>query len=125
MPQQSNNCVEYFEFRRGGRVVEGAPLCGVTLQAAGSMRFRWNETNPNRNKLSSLGLHRGSVIVPIQLDHTHIVYNVKEAGDTAGKIGDGIITTNKSLVPSVTVADCMSLYLYEPETGVFGERKPS
>lgn len=113
MPQQSNNCVEYFEFRRAGRVVEGVPLCGVTLLAAGSMRFRWNETNLNRGNLPC-------GVVPVQLDHTHIVYNVKEAGDTAGKIGDGIITTNKSLVPSVTVADCMPLYLYEPETGVFG-----
>ncbi len=137
MPQQNSNLFEFFEFRRGGQVVEGAPVCGLTLKAAGSMRFRWNENNPNRTILSSSGLTRGSasdravqivgssptmthVITPVQLDHTHIVYNVHEAGDTQDKIGDGIITTNKALVPSVTVADCMPLYLYEPETGVFG-----
>ena len=113
MPQQSNNCVEFFDFRCGGRVVEGAPVCGVTLLAAGSMRFRWNENNPNRDLLPSN-------IVPVQLDHTHIVYDVHAAGDTEGKIGDGIITTNRSLVPGVTVADCMPIYLYESETGVFG-----
>ena len=107
------NKVEYFEFRRGGKVVEGAPVCGLTLLAAGSMRFRWNETNPNRELLAS-------AIVPVQLDHTHIVYDVHNADDTKEKIGDGIITTNRSLVPSVTVADCMPVYLYEPETGVFG-----
>ena len=140
MPQPSK--IEVFEFRRGGVVVEGAPLCGLTLLAAGSMRFRWNEENPNRENVfsqlvSSSGLTRGSapnrdgkivgssptmthVITPVQLDHTHIVYDVHEAGDTQDKIGDGIITTNRTLMPSVTVADCMPLYLYDPETGVFG-----
>ena len=142
--------IEYFEFRRNGKIVEGAPLCGLTLKAAGSMRFRWNETNPNREKLFSLssnssspsltnlslpnlnnmsspslnnmsssGLTRGS-IVPVQLDHTHIVYDVKSAEDTKNKIGDGIITKNPALIPTVTVADCMPLYLYDPITGVFG-----
>jgi YfiH family protein len=136
MPQPNSDLFEFFEFRRGGQVVEGAPVCGLTLKAAGSMRFRWNENNPNRNtvfekmrwlSLRSLSLVEGSKLpqekrklVPVQLDHTHIVYNVHEAGDTQDKIGDGMITTNKALVPSVTVADCMPLYLYEPETGVFG-----
>ena len=61
MPQQNNNCqlpagpealFEFFEFRRDGKIVEGAPLCGLSLKAAGSMRFRWNEQNPNREKLN-------------------------------------------------------------------------
>ena len=123
MPQLSNDLFEFFEFRRGGKVVEGAPVCGLSLKAAGSMRFRWNETNPNRELLKSAVVSAGSTtvsIVPVQLEHTHIVYDIKQASDTAGKIGDGIITTNKTLVPSVTVADCMPLYIYEPETGVFG-----
>ena len=42
------------------------------------------------------------------------------AEDTAGKIGDGIITVNPSLIPTVTVADCDPLFLWEPRTGVFG-----
>ena len=123
MPQLSNDLFEFFEFRRGGKVVEGAPVCGLSLKAAGSMRFRWNETNPNRELLKSAVVPAGLStvsIVPVQLEHTHIVYDIKESSDTAGKIGDGIITTNKTLVPSVTVADCMPLYIYEPETGVFG-----
>ncbi len=136
MPQQNSNLFEFFEFRRGGQVVEGAPVCGLTLKAAGSMRFRWNENNPNRNtvfekmrwlSLRSLSLVEGSKLpqekrklVPVQLDHTHIVYDVHNASDTKDKIGDGIITTNRDLVPTVTVADCMPLYLYDPVTGVFG-----
>ena len=136
MPQQNSNLFEFFEFRRGGQVVEGAPVCGLTLKAAGSMRFRWNEKNPNRNtvfekmrwlSLRSLSLVEGAKLpqekrklVPVQLDHTHIVYDVHNASDTKDKIGDGIITTNRDLVPTVTVADCMPLYLYDPVTGVFG-----
>ena len=136
MPQQNSNLFEFFEFRRGGQIVEGAPVCGLTLKAAGSMRFRWNENNPNRNtvfekmrwlSLRSLSLVEGSKLpqekrklVPVQLDHTHIVYDVHNASDTKDKIGDGIITTNRDLVPTVTVADCMPLYLYDPVTGVFG-----
>ncbi len=136
MPQPNSDLFEFFEFRRGGQVVEGAPVCGLTLKAAGSMRFRWNEDNPNRNtvfekmrwlSLRSLSLVEGSKLpqekrklVPVQLDHTHIVYDVHNASDTKDKIGDGIITTNRDLVPTVTVADCMPLYLYDPVTGVFG-----
>ena len=141
MQQQNSNFFEFLEFRRDGKVLENAPVCGLTLRSAGSMRFRWNEQNPNRarwldlskmsssglKELSSSGLTRGSspdrdekIAVPVQLNHTHVVYNVKNAGDTQDKIGDGIITTNRSLMPTVTVADCMPLYLYEPETGVFG-----
>ena len=112
LPQKAD-LFEFFEFRRCGKVVEGAPVCALSLLAVGSMRFRWNETNPNREFLPRN-------LVPVQLDHTHIVYNVQNAGDTQGKIGDGIITVNRSLVPSVTVADCMPVYLYEPQTGVFG-----
>ena len=113
------NLFEFFQFRRGGKVVEGAPVCGMTIKAAGSMRFRWNETNPNRNTVFK-ALETTGELVPVQLDHTHIVYNVKAAEDTKNKIGDGIITTNRSLIPTVTVADCMPLYLYDPVTGVFG-----
>ena len=135
-PARPEDLFEYFQFHRAGKVLEDAPVCGLTLKAAGSMRFRWNETNPNREKLLALtdfdnfsssgvddlstsGLTRGS-IVPVQLDHTHIVYDIKSPEDTKNKIGDGIITKNPELIPSVTVADCMPLYLYDPVTGVFG-----
>ena len=114
---------EFFEFQKNGVALENAPLCGLSLLGAGSMRFRWNEKNDNRTRCLSLLEGTGAykcTVVPVQLEHTHIVYNIKESCDTAGKIGDGIITVNRTLVPSVTVADCMPVYLYEPKTGVFG-----
>ena len=125
VPEPVEGRFEFFEFRRAGEILPGAPLCGLTLRAAGSMRFRWNETNSNRdeilNKVVSIRPSAYSTtVVPVQLDHTHIVYDVHESSDTKNKIGDGIITTNRALIPTVTVADCMPLYIYDPVSGVFG-----
>lgn len=98
------------------------PTCGLTVRSAGSMRFRWNESNPLRDKtLTSISAQfGGGTFVPVQLDHTHVVYDIKEAGETNNLIGDGIITKNKKLIPTVTVADCVPIYLFDPVTEVFG-----
>ncbi len=102
------------------------PVWGMTLKAAGPMRFRWNETNPNRDSFLSELCQRygaekgGKRIVPLELIHSKIVYDVKEAGDTFNKQGDGIVTQNKSLIPVVTVADCVPIYFYDAGTGAFG-----
>ncbi len=104
------------------------PLWGMTMKAAGSMRFRWNETNPNRERfLSELcalfgGAEKGGQkqAVPLELIHSKIVYEAREACDTLNKQGDGIVTQNPSLVPVVTAADCVPLYFYDAGTGAFG-----
>lgn len=104
------------------------PLWGMTMKAAGSMRFRWNETNPNRDQfLAELcgrfgGAGKGGQkqVVPLELIHSKIVYDVRSAGDTFNKQGDGIVTQNPSLVPVVTAADCVPLCFYDAGTGAFG-----
>lgn len=104
------------------------PLWGMSMKAAGSMRFRWNETNPNRERfLSELcaffgGAEKGGQkqAVPLELIHSKIVYEAREACDTLNKRGDGIVTQNPSLVPVVTAADCVPLYFYDAGTGAFG-----
>lgn len=104
------------------------PLWGMTMMAAGSMRFRWNETNSNRERfLSELcalfgGAEKGGQkqAVPLELIHSKIVYEAREACDTLNKQGDGIVTQNPSLVPVVTAADCVPLYFYDAGTGAFG-----
>lgn len=111
-----------FPFLQNSIPLADAPVCGMTVQSAGSMRFRWNEENPVRIKMldklsQKLG---GGHFVPVQLDHTHVVYDVYNEEDTANKIGDGIITTNRKLIPTITVADCVPIFLYDPKTGVFG-----
>lgn len=114
-----------FPFIKNGAplVGTGIPVCGMTVRAAGSMRFRWNETNPVRNEmLSQITADFGGkkTFVPVQLDHTHIVYDVVTPDDTFEKIGDGIITKNISIIPTITVADCVPIFLYDNVTGVFG-----
>ncbi|MCR4953375.1 MAG: polyphenol oxidase family protein [Treponema sp.] len=108
-----------FNFFKDGKPLENSPFCGMSVRSAGSMRFRWNEQNLNRDAFLK-GIARTITPVPVELIHSRLVYDVKEAGQTSGLQGDGIITTNKSLMPVVTVADCMPIYLYEPESGVFG-----
>lgn len=98
-----------------------APLCGMTLLRSGSMRFRWNEENPNRKQfIQNFEEKYKKTFVPVQLDHTKIVYDVKTADETNGKIGDGIITKNPELAPTITVADCVPIFLYDKVQNVFG-----
>ena len=104
----------------------GAPLCGMSVKAAGTMRFRWNEENPQRAQcLSQIAGHvaggQGQLMpVPLELIHSKTVYDLREGNETLGLQGDGMITRNSALMPVVTVADCMPLYLYDSVTGVFG-----
>lgn len=111
----------------------GAPVCGMTVKAAGSMRFRWAETNPGREKiLSEIAGHSAggkgtparmqNVLTPVSLEliHSKSVFDLRDGNETQGLQGDGMITKNPSLMPVVTVADCMPLYLYDSLSGVFG-----
>lgn len=119
-----------FPFYKNNKILDEAPLCGMTVKSAGSMRFRWNETNQNRDELlKKIGIAlKGKYLstaesvtpTPLELIHSHIVYPVSTAADTFQKQGDGIITQNRSLMPVVTVADCMPIYVYDPVQQVFG-----
>lgn len=111
-----------FPFKKNGIELSkeiGAPIAGMTLRTAGSMRFRWNETNPVRNQMLS-DLSSSRTFVPVELIHSHIVYDVKKPEDTFKLQGDGIITANHNLIPTVTVADCMPLYMWDSVSQVFG-----
>lgn len=110
-----------FPFYRNGKPADGAGW-GMTLRAAGSMRFRWNEINENRSKMLSeiCSAFGGKTVSQVQLDHTKIVFDVEKQSDTNEKIGDGIITQNRGLLPVVTVADCVPIFLFDSESGFFG-----
>lgn len=110
-----------FPFFCNGKAVDGARW-GMTLRSAGSMRFKWNETNENRiQTLQQIGdSFGGRTVAQVQLDHTKLVEVVDGADETFEKISDGIITKNPMLMPVVTVADCMPLFLFDPVTKFFG-----
>lgn len=91
---------------------------GMTLLKAGSMRFRWNEVNENRKKLSSF--FENKIISPIELIHSKIVVESKSENDTNNIQADGIVSQNPDIVPTVTVADCVPLFLFDTKTKAFG-----
>ena len=106
-------------FYRNNRLAEEKVFWGITVKAAGSMRFRWNEKNSLRDSmLSKIAGHRQ--IAAVQLEHTKLVYDITEKDELDNKIGDGIITLNNNLMPVVTVADCMPLFFSDNESGFFG-----
>ena len=126
------SCTEPYAVRpfyAGGKpLLHDAPFWGMTLKKAGSMRFRWDETNGTRDTLFKEIASGGSTWrngapcdpVPLELIHSKIVYSVSSASDTYGLQGDGIVTDRTSLMPVVTAADCMPIFFYERERGVFG-----
>ncbi len=145
-------------YKDGEPLTEAAyPRWGMSLRAAGSMRFRWNEQNPRRERFlrklcadplsacAALGSTADGTVCGVNAKHTvgelrphsekertpvftelihskivHDVPNVVAAARLQGATGDGVITADRTLVPVVTVADCMPLYLYDERTGVFG-----
>ncbi|EID85922.1 hypothetical protein MSI_03500 [Treponema sp. JC4] len=110
-----------FPFYKNGLPLKNAPLCGMSIKKAGSMRFRWNERNPGREDFLKKLSQKGNVKpVSLELIHSKIVYDLKNGDETSGQQGDGMITCRSDLLPVVTVADCMPIFLYEPETGLFG-----
>lgn len=129
MPQSSparfsldpNAFVSFFPFVFKGKPLEKAlAVCGITMLRTGSMRFRWNEKNENRKRVfESAGVDFNNV-VPLELIHSKNIYIIEEKNDVFQKQGDGLLTANPALVLSVTVADCMPVYLYDTENRVKG-----
>ena len=85
---------------------------------------------------SSWGFSLGQpVSVPVELIHSQVVFAVEEDETGLPKLleragshpeaedlrrGDGLITRCSGLVPVVTVADCLPIYLYHQATGCRG-----
>ena len=107
-------------FYKDGVPVEEGPVWAMSLKAAGSMRFRWNECNVNRESFLSEIACSDHKIAQIELIHSQKVYAVDDETVLKDVRGDGIITRNRCLIPVVTVADCMPIYIYDPVSHVFG-----
>jgi YfiH family protein len=122
-----------------GRLFNGVKQSGadcfacITTRKTGAMRFRRNEENPRRDAFfAALGVDfrkdnarefravRGLRAVPLELIHSQTVFVVENADEDIGARGDGIITSNSALVPVITVADCMPIFLFNPAAACFG-----
>lgn len=107
--------VRFFAFNAATQ----APECGITLAAMGPMKPGKDDDNRAR-AFRSLGIAPDAVLAVRQV-HSRVVRVAESASPFASlPDGDGIITRNPELVPSVTVADCMPIWIFDPVTGCFG-----
>jgi YfiH family protein len=109
-----------FPFIMEGEVLGGIS-CGLSSRAAGDMAFRGREENPGRSALL-----RGLNLDPRRvfgLSQTHSREVLPVAGDglpNPDLKGDGLVCSRRDVFLSVSVADCLPVYLYDTESGAFG-----
>jgi copper oxidase (laccase) domain-containing protein len=120
----------YFDFLEVGQPSDGLrppPTAILSLASAGDMRYRKGVANPLRIKaLARLGYDEPHSLA-IELHHTRRVIlagnerNLEKELLTCGPNGaDGLLCDNPTCVVSVTVADCMPIWIYDMRSGIFG-----
>lgn len=117
---QKNGWIELSFYKDNQPVSDGAPKWGMTLLASGSMRFRWNENNSNRDRVLAEIAGRNIIPVAVEQNHTKLVFNINSPEEAKNLTGDGILSENKVLMPVITIADCVPVCLFDSETGAFG-----
>lgn len=100
------------------------PQCKISDFNLGSMRFKWNEENKIRSEYFSK-TYPDKKIIDIELCHSKKVLMIKDENDLENiskehTLADGIITKNTNFVPVVTVADCMSIFIFDDKSNSFG-----
>ncbi len=112
----------------GVTTLSSAPRALLSLKAAGDMRYSPEGESAARLSLfKSLGI-KPERVIGIQLRHSRNVAFIESKEDLRTLLGtlsdgegfDGIVTTNPLLVPSITVADCMPIYVFCEKAGAFG-----
>lgn len=95
------------------------PRCGISLLSAGSLKPKEN-THNRKDFFSSLGINP-DLVVSVAQTHSKIVHIVNDVIELSSvPEGDGVLTKNPLLIPCITVADCMPVYLFNPVVGCFG-----
>jgi len=103
-----------FPFIFNGNPVEGIS-CRLSLRAAGDMKT----DEKNRFTLfSKIGLNPDNVYALNQI-HSRTVLAVDSANPPSAQ-ADGMVTRDRNITLSVTVADCLPVFLYDSKSGAFG-----
>ena len=104
------------------------PAAYLSLRSEGDMRYVRGGTNPNRERFfAGLGLDPASVL-GLELSHSRgVAFPLEgavraEAEPFAAGPGqcDGILLRDPAYAASVTVADCMPIWLHDRASGAFG-----
>lgn len=113
------SCDELRSAGNGGAPCRDAPECGLTLRCAGAMKPGRDKENRDR-VFKALGIAPEAVISPKQVhSRTVTAIDLHDLAVSSPEC-DGLITLNPDLVPCVSVADCMPIWLHDPESGCFG-----
>lgn len=97
------------------------PLCaGISLAQAGDMSRR--RMGPARSRLfAHLSIDEASVFGLMQVHSQRVlVLDGQTPRELAATEADGIVTMRTDAVLTVTVADCLPVFLVDPVTGAFG-----
>jgi hypothetical protein len=95
---------------------------GISLAAAGDMALSRDRTLPWRSKLLARQGIRRERLYGLRQVHSRRVQLIDEqtVEDAAALEADGLLTTRPDVVLSVTVADCLPIFLADNRTGAFG-----
>lgn len=111
-----NSCFARFPFIADGTVLEG-PSCLITARQAGDMSLA--PGNTARTALFRLlGLNEGAVFACRQV-HSRILYLVQRDSPNPAPEADGMVCAETGIFLTVTVADCLPIYLADTRTGSF------
>lgn len=111
-----------------GAAPRRAPEAILSERSAGDMAYRRGQPNAARDRFfGAIGAPPGAVLA-VELKHTRsvILYDGSRpfpelAEEAAARGGaDGIISARGDVAVSVTVADCMPIFLYDRGSGAFG-----
>jgi YfiH family protein len=114
------------DYARFPFIFEGGAVPGVSAlissRFAGDMRYSEGTDNPARlGFFRSLGLDPARVYACTQV-HSREVCEVGRESPNAGPRADGLISHDRGIVLSVTVADCLPVFLYDcgsrPDAGL-------
>lgn len=112
---------DYLDFGRflGGFAEGRVPPMGLSLVGSGSMVLATEEGRRRcHDFLVCRGVATGRSCFCSQT-HSRTVYTV-DAGWENGREGDGLVTASSHAVLLVSVADCMPILLFDPESGARG-----
>jgi YfiH family protein len=108
-----------FPFIFNGAPVEGIS-CGISSRFMGDMKFDpdCRRAAPRLGLFDKLGIDAGKVYGLKQV-HSKDVLTV-DGDNPPSSPADGMVTIDRNVILSVTVADCLPVFLLDVKTGAFG-----
>ena len=105
------------------------PTALLSLRSEGDMRHLHGGVNPNRDAFFRRWGVEASLVLGVKLAHSRAILFPGDRREHAELVeetmrlrggADGIPTRNRDLVPTITAADCMPIWILDRSSGSFG-----